>query len=56
MAISLESLEGRQQVKDGILRALQKFNDKDTVHNGVNEMKEIIQVQCTTPRDHARYH
>ena len=46
MATSLETSEGRQQVKDGVLRALNKLNDKDTVATGAEEMKEIIKVRA----------
>jgi hypothetical protein len=51
MSNGLDTSAERRQVKDGILRALQKLNDKDTVQNGVDEMKEIIQAR-TLPHAH----
>lgn len=35
----------KQQVKDGVLRALNKLNDKDTAQTGVEEMHEILHVR-----------
>ena len=42
--VAADTAEERTQVKDGVLRALTKLNDKDTVQTGVDEMREIIQV------------
>jgi hypothetical protein len=48
MSIDMDTAEKRQKMKDAVLRALQKLNDKDTVQTGLEEMKEIIQVSVLT--------
>jgi hypothetical protein len=48
--VDMDTAVERQKMKDAVLKALQKLNDKDTVQTGAEEMKEIVQVRVRLGR------